>query len=220
MREFVKEADIYRRERLVNLRILPYVTSKVWVALLLAFWHALAYTVLQYLAFKMPGGPLEFGEVYITLVLAVITGMMLGLLASALSPNAASAPMTLIMLIVPLIVLSGALAPVPSSVSQIASTRWAFQSLIGITGMGSDVAADPCWHLDKDLRNSMDLDAKSYFQCKCMGVQVFNQNSCNFPGVGDLLRSRDQPAGSGRTGCLACPAARTGHPGRTQPASG
>ncbi len=56
MREFVKEADIYRRERLVNLRIVPYVTSKLWVAMVLAFWHALAYTVLHYLAFKMPGG--------------------------------------------------------------------------------------------------------------------------------------------------------------------
>jgi hypothetical protein len=113
----------------------------------------------------------------------VITGMMLGLLASALSPNAASAPLTLITMLIPLIVLSGALAPVPSSISQIASTRWAFQSLIGISGMGSDVAADPCWQLDKTLRTSMDLDAKSYFQCKCMGVQIFNQNSCNFPGL-------------------------------------
>ncbi len=185
MREFVKEADIYRRERLVNLRILPYVTSKVWVAMLLAFWHALAYAVLQYISFKMPGSWLEFGEIYVTLVLAVITGMMLGLLASALSPSAASSPMTLIMLIVPLIVLSGALAPIPPSISQIASTRWAFQSLIGIVGMGSDVAADPCWHLDKNLRTSMDLDEETYFQCKCMGVQVFDQNSCNFPGVGD-----------------------------------
>jgi ABC transport system ATP-binding/permease protein len=194
MREFVKEADIYRRERLVNLRILPYVTSKMWVAMVLAFWHALAYTVLQYVSFKMPGGLLEFGEVYITLVLAVITGMMLGLLASALAANAASAPMTLIMLIVPLIVLSGALAPVPSTVSAIASSRWAFESLIGISGMGSDVIADPCWHLDKKLRDSMDLDAKAYFGCKCMGVRVFDKNSCVFPGIGDMyVPEIDQP---------------------------
>jgi ABC-type multidrug transport system ATPase subunit len=195
MREFVKEADIYRRERLVNLRILPYVASKVWVALVLAFWHALAYTILQYISFKMPGGPLDFLEVYITLVLAVMTGMMLGLLASALSPNAASAPLTLITMLIPLIVLSGALAPVPTSLSQIASTRWAYQSLIGITGMGSDVIADPCWHLDKTLRDSMDLDAKSYFQCKCMGVQVFNQNSCSFPGLPKFYTAEiNQPA--------------------------
>ena len=135
MREFVKETDIYRRERLVNLRIFPYVTSKVWVALVLAFWHALAYTVLHYIAFKMPGGIAGIWPRFTSpCVLAVITGMMLGLLASALSPNAASAPLTLIMMIVPLIVLSGALAPMPNSISQFASTRWTFQGLIGITG--------------------------------------------------------------------------------------
>jgi len=195
MREFVKEADIYRRERLVNLRIFPYVTSKLWLALVLALWQALAYTGMQYLAFHMPGGMLEFGEFFVTMVLAAFTGMMLGFLASALSPNAASAPLTLIMMIVPLIVLSGYVAPIPTNISQVASTRWTFQSLIGITGMGSDVAADPCWHLDKSLRDSMNLDAKAHFQCNCMGVQVFNQSSCNFPSVGDYYSAEiDQPA--------------------------
>jgi hypothetical protein len=195
MREFVKEADIYRRERLVNLRILPYVSSKLWIAFVLALWQALAYTGMHYLAFRMPGGLLEFGEFYMTMVMAAITGMMLGLLASALSPNNASAPLILIMMMIPLIVLSGALAPIPTNVSQIASTRWTFQSLVGITGMGSDVAADPCWHLNKSLRDSMDLDAQTYFQCKCMGVQVFDQNSCSFPGVGDHYTPEiNQPA--------------------------
>ncbi|PWB71460.1 MAG: ABC transporter ATP-binding protein [Anaerolineales bacterium] len=184
MREFVKESDIYKRERLVNLQILPYVTSKVWVAMLLAFYQGLAYTVLHYLAFDMPGGFAEFLQVYVTLVLATMTGMMLGLVASALSPNSASAPLTMIMLIVPLIVLSGALAPVPPNISQVASTRWAFQSLLGIVGAGKDVAADACWQLDEDLRDAMNLDDKAYNQCLCMGTQVFDENSCSFPGVG------------------------------------
>ena len=188
MREFVKEADIYRRERLVNLKIIPYVTSKVWVAMVMAFWHALAYACLHYLAFKMPGGLLEFGEVYVTLVLAVITGMMLGLLASALAANAASAPLTLIMLIVPLIVLSGILAPVPNAVSQIASTRWAFQSILGITGMGSDVAADPCWQLNEDLRDAMDLDAKDYLPMQVHGHAGLRPEFLQLPGHRGLLR--------------------------------
>jgi hypothetical protein len=195
MREFVKEADIYRRERLVNLRIFPYVTSKLWLAIVMALWQAFAYTGMQYLAFHMPGGLMEFGQVYVTLVLAAFTGMMLGLLASALSPNAASAPLILIMMIVPLIVLSGFVAPIPTNISQVASTRWTFESLIGITGMGSDVSADPCWQLDKTLRDSMDLDEKTHFQCNCMGVQVFDQNSCNFPSVGDYyIAEIDEPA--------------------------
>ncbi len=195
MREFVKEAGIYRRERLVNLKIFPYVTSKIWIALLLALWHALAYTGMQYLAYKMPGGLLEFGMIYVTLVLAVITGMMLGLLASAIAPTAASAPMTLIMLIVPLIVLSGALAPIPTRISQFASTRWAYQSLLGISGQGADVAADPCWHLSGKMRGAMTLDDKSFFQCKCMGVNVFKRNSCNFPSAGTYyVETIDLPA--------------------------
>jgi ABC-type multidrug transport system ATPase subunit/pSer/pThr/pTyr-binding forkhead associated (FHA) protein len=187
MREFVKEGEIYKRERLVNLRILPYVVSKVWVALILALWQALAYTVLHYIAFKMPGGFLEFVEIYITLILAVMTGMMLGLLASAIAPNAASAPLIMIMFFVPLIVLSGALAPVPPTISQIASTRWAFQGMLGIVGVGSDVAADPCWHVEKTLRDAMNLDDKIYQQCRCMGVQMFDEDTCNFPGIGELF---------------------------------
>ena len=184
MREFVKESDIYKRERLVNLQIFPYVASKVWVALLLAFYHGLAYTVLHYIAFTMPGGFAEFVQVYITMVLATMTGMMLGLVASALAPNSASAPLTMIMLIVPLIVLSGALAPVPPNISQVASSRWAFQSLLGVVGAGKDVAADACWQLDKDLRDAMNLDDKAYNQCLCMGVSVFDEDKCSFPGVG------------------------------------
>jgi ABC-type multidrug transport system ATPase subunit/pSer/pThr/pTyr-binding forkhead associated (FHA) protein len=184
MREFVREADIYKRERLVNLQIVPYVTSKVWVALLLAFYHGLAYTAMHYLAFEMPGGFPEFIQIYITMAFATLTGMMLGLVASSLAPNAASAPLTMIMMIVPLIVLSGALAPIPPNISQVASTRWAFQGLLGIVGAGKDVAADACWQLDEDLRDAMTLDDKWYNQCLCMGVNVFNEAACSFPGVG------------------------------------
>jgi hypothetical protein len=195
MREFVKEAEIYKRERLVNLKILPYVSSKVWVALLLAFYQAAAYTIIHFLAFKMPGGSLEFGLFYVTIVLAVMAGMVGGLLASAISPAASSAPMIMILLIVPQIVLSGALAPVPSTVSSIASTRWAFEAFIGITGIGSDVASDPCWKLDKDLREAMTLEQKEENGCNCMGIAVFDLQSCNFPGVGQYYEAEiDQVA--------------------------
>ncbi len=195
MREIVKEADIYKRERLVNLQILPYVVSKIWVAALLAFYHALAYAVIHYLAFKMPGGVQEFISIYFTLVLAVMAGMVGGILASALAPNASSAPLIMILLIVPLIVLSGALAPVPSTISSIASTRWAFQGMIGITGMGSDVEADPCWKLPETIREEMSLEEAEVAGCRCLGVAVFNPESCNFPGVGQYyVPEIDQPA--------------------------
>ncbi len=195
MREFVKEADIYKRERLVNLKIFPYVASKVWVALLLSFYQAAAFAVIHFLAFDMPGGMMEFGVFYITLVLAVMAGMMSGLLASALAPSSSAAPLLMILLIVPQIVLSGALAPVPNNISAIASTRWAFESFVGITGMGSDVAADTCWQLDEELRDSMSLDDKLANGCRCMGTAIFAPGSCNFPGIGQHYQPEiDQPA--------------------------
>jgi len=184
MREFVKEADIYKRERLVNLKVFPYVASKVWIAGLLALYQGLAYTVIHNIAFEMPGGIEEFIFTYITLVLAVLAGMMLGLVASALSPAASSAPLIMIMLLIPQIVLSGSLAPLPSIASAPASTRWTFEALMGITGAGSDVAADPCWELEVEIRNIMTLDEKDDLGCRCMGTNIFDPESCYFPGLG------------------------------------
>ena len=186
MREFVKEREVYRRERLVNLKILPYVLSKVWVAALLALYQAAAYTIIRYLAFDMPGGPVELLLVYLTLVLATMAGMMLGLFASALAPNANSAPLIVILLIIPQIVLGGALVPLPGYISAPISTRWGFQAFMGITGTGSDVAADACWKLPEELRAAMTLEDKEAAGCNCLGTNALREASCNFPGLGEF----------------------------------
>jgi ABC-type multidrug transport system ATPase subunit len=184
MREFVKEATIYKRERLVNLKIFPYVASKVWVALILAFYHALAFTLIRYLAFNMPGGLNEFIEIYITTLLATITGMMIGLMASVISNNQSTTPLIMILLTVPMYMFSGALAPIPEYMSVWASTRWSYEGFMGIAGIGSDVSRDPCWQMPKPLRDAMTLEDKTFYQCPCMGLNMFDKNSCDFPGIG------------------------------------
>ena len=200
MREIVKEQDIYKRERLVNLKILPYVMSKIWVAALLAFYQAAAYTIVHYLAFDMPGGALEFAQIYITMTLATLAGMMLGLFASALAPNASSAPLMVIILMLPQIVLGGALIPVPEFISAPTSTRWAFEALMSITGPGSDVAADLCWKLDPAAQNALTLEDKlkpigdQPQGCRCMGVNMLHEESCNHPGLGRFrIPAIDEP---------------------------
>jgi ABC-type multidrug transport system ATPase subunit/pSer/pThr/pTyr-binding forkhead associated (FHA) protein len=195
MREFVKEADVYKRERLVNLKIFPYVASKAWVALLLSFYGAAVFVTIHFLAFDIPATPLIIGFYFISMLLAVLAGSMNGLLASAISKSPSVAPLLMILLIIPQIVLSGSLAPLPEKVTAIASTRWSFQDFLGLTGMGSDVASDPCWKLSEDERDLMSLDQKTAFGCKCMGLAIFEPNSCNFPGVGKYYTSEiDQPA--------------------------
>jgi len=194
MREIVKEQEIYKRERLVNLQILPYVLSKIWIAAILAFYQAIAYTVVHYLAFEMPGGASEFLQIYFTMSLATLAGMMLGLFASALAPNASSAPLIVIMLMLPQIVLGGALVPLPTFVSAPTATRWAFEALMSITGPGSDLAADACWELPEDVRLAMTLDDKKANGCNCMGLNMLKEESCNFPGLGKFYDPAvDQP---------------------------
>jgi ABC-type multidrug transport system ATPase subunit/pSer/pThr/pTyr-binding forkhead associated (FHA) protein len=194
MREFVKEGPIYRRERLVNLKILPYVLSKVWVAVLLALYQAAAYSLIRTYAFDMPGGMPEFWMLFVTLALTTLAGMMFGLMVSAVAPNANSAPLLIILIIIPQVVLSGALAPIPSAASAPATTRWAFEAFMGITGVGSDVAADICWELPEELREAMTLEDKQVNGCRCMGTSVFDPERCNFPGVGQRYDPAvDQP---------------------------
>jgi hypothetical protein len=80
--------------------------------------------------------------------------------------------------------LSGGLAPTPVYLSGWSTSHWSLQGLLGISGLGSDVARDQCWQMDKKLRDAMTLEDKAYFQCPCMGLKLFNQDSCNFPGLG------------------------------------
>ena len=189
MREIVKEADIYKRERLVNLKIFPYVLSKIWVAGLLAFYQAGAYMLIRYLTFDIPGGFLEFVLIFVTLTLAVMAGMMLGLFSSALSPNANAVPLIVILFIIPQVVLGGALIPLPSPISMPTSTRWAFEAFMATTGGGSDVAADACWELPQELRDHLNLNDKIELGCNCMGLNVLKETSCNFPGLGTFYNA-------------------------------
>ena len=185
MREIVKEQDVYKRERLVNLRLFPYVMSKVWIAALLAVYASLVYTAVHYLAFDMPGGIVELVLIFISLALATMAGMMLGLFASALAPNANSAPLIVVLFMLPQIVLGGALVPLPEAITAPISTRWAFQAFMGITGVGSDVAADACWQLDKEVQKELDLAFKNE-NCRCMGTNALHEESCNYPGLGQF----------------------------------
>ncbi len=183
MRELVKERDIYKRERMVNLQLSSYILSKTWIAFVLALYQATCFTVLRYLAFKMPGKEEEFFLFFITEFLLVLSGTMVGLFCSALAPNANAAPLLLILFVIPQMVLSGALVQLPETATAVAPMRWAFQAMIGISGVGSDVAGDACWDLPKAEQDALTLDEKNA-KCSCMGENALYINNCDFPGLG------------------------------------
>ncbi len=189
MRELVKETDIYRRERMVVLKLGPYILSKVWVGILLALYQASVFVLMMRLAVGWPGTFQAILATFLTLTLSLLSGMLLGLLISALSPNQNVAPLLLIVVLIPQFMFAGGILPLSTFgpagqvISYVTSTRWGFEALVTISGLGRSVAQDPCWQMSKSDRDALTEQVKLE-RCTCMGPNVFGQ--CSFPGVRDL----------------------------------
>jgi ABC-type multidrug transport system ATPase subunit len=187
VREIVKEVDIYQRERTVVLRIMPYIMSKVWVGVLLALYQ----TTIFVLAKRFFVDPQFFGSygypaMYLTVFLCTLSGYMLGLLISAASPNQNIALFLVVIVLVPQFLFAGALLPrdlIPGgeAISALTSTRWSFDALVRVSGIGEQVISDPCWQLPKSERDDLSQEDKERLGCECMGTQMFEL--CYFPGI-------------------------------------
>ncbi len=143
-REIVKESSIYRRERAVNLGIVPYVFSKILVLGIFSLYQC-AVIVLIVDIFE----PLQESiflpallEVYITLVLTALAGLALGLAASAFAANEDSANSLLPFLLIPQVIFAGVEIPLKDWGLQIVATlfptRWSMAALGSTAGLHSD----------------------------------------------------------------------------------
>jgi ABC transport system ATP-binding/permease protein len=183
MREIAKEQDIYKRERMIGLKVLPYILSKVFISLVLAILQAGIFLLFKHLAISFPVGNL--GPEYVTLLLATMDGMVMGLLVSAIAPNQTIAPLLIILFLIPQVTFGGGIVPVSKLpglgqvVNWVTITKWPFEALVSITGIGKDVAQDPCWQLSEAKREQLSDADKA--RCQCLGPNVFK--SCNFPGI-------------------------------------
>ncbi|GLV59714.1 ABC transporter ATP-binding protein [Dictyobacter sp. S3.2.2.5] len=158
-REIVKEAAIYRRERTVNLGILPYMFSKIVVLGMLCLFQSAILTLVVEI-----GEPLKQGvflspilETYITLSLTSLAGLMIGLTISAIAPNNDRAISLVPIILLPQVIFSGAIIPLKDWVTQIMATvfptRWAMAALGSSIGLHSDTTGgdklfgdDPTYH--------------------------------------------------------------------------
>src|SRR5579885_3264991 len=143
-REFVKEAHIYRRERAVNLGILPYMFSKILVLGLLCLLQSLILVWLVSIFDPFSHSVLlaPFWEIYITIALTSLAGLMLGLLVSALVSNNDRAMSAVPLLLLPQIIFSGTLFPLNAWLLQIPAAlvpiRWTLAALGSSAGLHSD----------------------------------------------------------------------------------
>ncbi len=143
-REIVKESSIFRRERTVNLGIIPYVFSKILVLGLFALYQSavLLFVVDLFEPFQQGIFLPILLEIYITLLLTGFVGLLLGLTASAFSPNEDTANSILPFILIPQVVFAGVEIPLKEWVLQSASvifpTRWAMAALGSSIGLHSD----------------------------------------------------------------------------------
>lgn len=158
-REIVKEAPIYRRERTVNLGILPYMFSKIVVLGILCLFQSAVMTLVVEM-----GEPLRQGiilppvlETYITLSLSALVGLMIGLTISAIAPNNDRAISLVPLVLLPQVIFSGAIIPLKDWLTQILATifptRWAMAALGSSIGLHADqvggdrmFGTDPTYH--------------------------------------------------------------------------
>jgi len=139
--EIIKEEAIYRRERMINLRVLPYFASKFVVLGAFMLLQCLLLLLVLAVKIKYPGeGAILWAlpEYYFTLVFTALASVALGLFLSAL---ATSRDMVIYLVLIALflqIVFSGAifeLGPVTRPLSYLTLTRWSLEALGASTDM-------------------------------------------------------------------------------------
>jgi ABC-type multidrug transport system ATPase subunit/ABC-type multidrug transport system permease subunit len=141
-REIVKELPIYRRERMVNLGIMPYLFSKVLVLGLLCLLQCAILVIAVNVISPFPKTvllppPLE---IYVSVALTSLVGLMIGLIISSLTANSDQANSIIPVILIFQILFSGVIFTLTGFgelLGQLFAMRWS------MIGMGSSVGLTP-----------------------------------------------------------------------------
>ncbi len=133
-REIIRERAVYTRERMVNLRLFPYVASKLFVlALIVSFQCALLFATVKFFHYtglmSLPGWAVPQFSV---MIIDSLVGIALGLFVSAIVKTSEMATSLVPLILIPQIIFSG-LVGVPQgtakAVGAIMPATWAFDGL-------------------------------------------------------------------------------------------
>lgn len=146
LQEIVKEADIYIRERLVNLGLFAYLGSKLIPLGGLALVQTLLITLCILIGFDDAKGEVFSWNlgIIITTFLTLFSCMSLGLMVSSMAKNSTQASGWLPLLLLPQIILSGVLFNLAGAeiASWLMLSRWsvgAYGILVDVNGLVPDI---------------------------------------------------------------------------------
>ncbi|MCP4542056.1 MAG: FHA domain-containing protein [Chloroflexi bacterium] len=139
--EIVKEKSIYRRERMVTLRIVPYLASKVVVLGVFALLQCFSLMIVINLKVDYPWTGILLPapiEMYVTLFLGTMAAILMGLLISALVPNTNTVIYIVFLALFFQMLFAGVLFDLPGITdrfSNLTLTRWSMEGLGTIVDM-------------------------------------------------------------------------------------
>jgi ABC-type multidrug transport system ATPase subunit/pSer/pThr/pTyr-binding forkhead associated (FHA) protein len=209
IREFVKERDIYERERMTGLSAGAYLMSKVLVLGTLSVIQALAIVLIGLAGIKMPatssaipGSPLI--EIAIAVAALCVVSMLLGLLVSTLVTKSDQTMPALVVITMIQVVLSGGVfvlgAGAESFASLIAPARWGMAALASTINLnvigpptGPTKTVDLLWqHTARQW--SIDMAFLIVIGLICLGVTAFRLSKIGPRRRKPARVDRQQPA--------------------------
>jgi ABC-type multidrug transport system ATPase subunit/pSer/pThr/pTyr-binding forkhead associated (FHA) protein len=154
-REIIRERAVYNRERMVNLGLLPYVGSKLFVLSIIVgvqCFLLIGTLKLFHLAglMKLPGNPVLVGDTLqvFVMILTGMVGIALGLLVSAVVKTSEMATSLVPLILIPQILFSG-LVGVPQGMSKVIGlampATWSFDEMKRLSGLDTlrEEGSDP-----------------------------------------------------------------------------
>ncbi len=171
--QLVKERPIFRRERMVNLRLDTYLMSKVVPLLSIT---SIQIAIMLGLTLLLEDVDCSLSVLGISLTLAAWNGVAIGLLISALASNADKAMSVVPLSLIPQIVLAGVLVPLDDMntptqfASYLTAARWANQACEAAVFDGREINQNlltsenlrPVWNLYQDQELNSDSGRASF----------------------------------------------------------
>jgi hypothetical protein len=168
--DLVKERSIFLRERMVNIKVLPYLLNKILIYSVFVVIQVLLYIFILSFGMDFPEKGLYFNgtlEIFITLYLTMMAGITFGLIISAVSRSTEMAIYILTMLLFFQFFFAGAVFDLRGNkfepMSYFSTTRWSLTAL-GVT-IGMDEIAESTILCNEVPSNPLDPNSATKTVC-------------------------------------------------------
>jgi ABC-type multidrug transport system ATPase subunit len=179
-KEIVKEAAIYKRERTVNLKILPYILSKVGVLFFVGVIQTILLLGIVAWGIDLPDKGVEmYAQLFATLLLTTTAGLTFGLLISALVSSEDMATSLVPIALIPQLIFAGSIVAfnkmntLSQIIANLSVSKWAFEVLGTILDLNFLFDQHRMRFLKDDYETVFDVSIRAHWGVLGLFILVF-----------------------------------------------